>query len=297
MNRIKVLTLGAVLALCAASLFVSPLAAQEEDAPQRWENPVLKLLKEGKPVIGATITVSSVDVAAQAANMGFDFLWVEMEHSPISWQTYRDMVLATRGLKAMPFARVPVNKLWTAKRALDAGALGVIFPFTSTPELARQAVAACKYPPEGKRGAGPGLASFRWQAPDENYYQFANRNVMVITIIEDQSGVDYIDEICAVPGIDVIYIGPNDLSWQLTGGDRSAPKFKAAMAKIIAAAKRHNKILGRPAGSPEQTRQFIEDGFLFFQSPSELYMMRMGARVFLDPLGKKGFDPKEKPLY
>ena len=281
-----------VLVLCAVCLFVSPLAAQE-----RWENPVRKLLNEGKPVIGATITVGSVDVAAQAANMGFDFLWVEMEHSPISLETYRNMVLATRGLKAMPFARVPVNKLWTAKRALDAGALGVIFPFTSTPELARQAVAACKYPPEGKRGAGPGLASFRWQSPDESYYEFSNRNVMVITIIEDQSGVDHIDEICAVPGIDVIYIGPNDLSWQLTGGDRTSPKFKAAMEKIIAAAKRHNKILGRPAGSAEQTQEYIKQGFLFFQSPSDLYMMRLGAKRFLDPLGKKGFDPKTKPLY
>ncbi len=87
-----------------------------------------------------------------------------MEHSPITLETPRNMVLATRGLKAMPFARVPVNELWTAKRVLDAGALGVIFPFTSTVELAKQAVAACKYPPPGRRGAGPGLAMFRWPA-------------------------------------------------------------------------------------------------------------------------------------
>ncbi|MCZ6671469.1 MAG: aldolase/citrate lyase family protein [Verrucomicrobia bacterium] len=266
-------------------------------AQERWENPVRKLLKEGKPVIGATITVNSVDVAAQAANMGFDFLWVEMEHSPIGLETYRNMVLATRGLKAVPFARVPVNELWTAKRVLDAGALGVIFPFTSTPELARQAVAACKYPPEGKRGSGPGLASFRWQSADESYQQFANRNVMVITLIEDQSGVDHVDEICAIPGIDVIYIGPSDLSWQLAGGDRNSPKFKAAMAKIIAAAKRHGKFLGRPAGSPEQMKQYIEQGFLFFQSASDVGMMRRGARYYLDPLDKKGIDPRTKSLY
>lgn len=280
------------LTFCLTVSFLSPLSAQ-----QKWENPVRKLLSEGKPVIGATITVSSVDVAAQAANMGFDFLWIEMEHSPITWETFHDMVLATRGLKAMPFARVPVNKLWTAKRALDAGALGVIFPFTSTPQLARQAVAACKYPPEGKRGSGTGLASFRWPSPDESYHQFANRNVMVITIIEDQSGVDHIDEIAAIPGIDVIYIGPSDLSWQLAGGDRDHPEFKAAVAKIIAAAKRHNKVLGRPAGSPEQMKQYIEQGFLFFQSPSELGLMRRGARQLLDPLGKVGIDPKTKSLY
>ncbi len=281
--------------VCLLFSVQSPLAAQQ--IQERWENPVLKLLKEGKPVMGSTVTVPSVEIAAQAANMGFDFLWVEMEHSPISWETYRNMVLATRGLKAMPFVRVPVNKLWTAKRALDSGSLGVIFPFTSTPELGRQAVAACKYPPMGKRGSGPGLARFRWQSPNESYYKFANRNVMVITIIEDQPGVDNIDEIAAIPGIDVIYIGPSDLSWQLTGGDRRHPKFKAAMEKIIAAAKRNGKFLGRPAGSPEQTKRYIEQGFLFFQSPSELGLMRRGARQLLDPFGKKGIDPREKPLY
>lgn len=205
--------------------------------------------------------------------------------------------LSGAGLKAMPFARIPVNKLWAAKRALDAGALGVVFPFTSTPELARQAVAACKYPPEGKRGSSPGLASFRWQSPDESYHRFANRNVMVVTIIEDQSGVDHVDEIAAIPGIDVIFIGPSDLSWQVAGGDRNSPKFKAAIDRIVAAAKRHNKILGRPAGTPEQTKQYMDEGFLFFQSPSELYLMRIGARRLLDPLGKKGFDAKTRSLY
>jgi 2-keto-3-deoxy-L-rhamnonate aldolase RhmA len=266
-------------------------------AQEKWENPVRKLLADDKPVIGATVTVNSVDVAAHLANSGFDFLWVEMEHSPITLETYRNMVLATRGLKAMPFARVPVNELWTAKRVLDAGALGVMFPFTSTPELARQAVAACKYPPEGKRGAGPGLATFRWPSPAESYYKFANRNVMVITIIEDQSGVDHIDEIAAVPGIDVIFIGPNDLSFQLAGGDGNHPKVKAATEKIIAAAKRNKKVLGRPAGTPEDVKKYMEQGFLFFQGPSELGLMRSGTKPLLDPLDKKGIDPKERSLY
>src|SRR6185295_6936713 len=148
---------------------------------------VRKLLSEGKPVVGATITVASPEVAAQVANMGFDFLWIEMEHSPITLESLRNMVLSMRGLKAMPFVRVPVNELWTAKRVLDMGALGVVFPFTRTPELGQQAVAACKYPPEGKRGAGPGLASFSWPTEGESYHAFANRNVLVITIIEDQS--------------------------------------------------------------------------------------------------------------
>src|SRR5215467_12734024 len=166
--------------------------------PANWENPVRARLREGKPVVGATITVASVEIAAQAAQLGFDFLWIEMEHSPISLDTLRNMVLATRGLPAVPFARPPVNELWTAKRVLDAGVLGVIFPFTRTPELARQAAAACRYPPTGLRGSGADLAQFRWPAP-HGYYDFADENVLVVAVVEDTSAVSHIDEIAATP--------------------------------------------------------------------------------------------------
>ncbi|HEY5914154.1 MAG TPA: aldolase/citrate lyase family protein, partial [Verrucomicrobiae bacterium] len=127
-----------------------------------WKNPVKAKLKAGESVVGIVISVNNVEVAAQAAALGFDFLWIEMEHAPISLETLRNIVLGTRGLQAVPFARPPVNELWTAKRILDAGALGVIFPFTRTPDLARQTVAACRYPPAGLRGSGADLAAFRW---------------------------------------------------------------------------------------------------------------------------------------
>src|SRR5882672_3802300 len=157
-----------------------------------WKNPVKAKLKKGKPVIGVVISVNSVQVAAQAANMGFDFLWLEMEHAPLSLETVRNVVLATRGLPAVPFARPPVNELWTAKRVLDAGVLGVIFPFTLTPLLARQAVAACRYPPVGLRGSGADLAKVCWPSP-ENYYDFADDNVLVVAVVEDTLALSRID--------------------------------------------------------------------------------------------------------
>src|SRR5664280_2622479 len=104
-----------------------------------WKNPVKELLKQGKPAVGIVISANSVEVATQAAALGFDFLWLEMEHTPVSLETVRNVVLATRGLPAVPIARPPVNELWMAKRLLDCGVLGVIFPFTNTPALARQA--------------------------------------------------------------------------------------------------------------------------------------------------------------
>ena len=125
-------------------------------ADPRWENPVRRKLRNGEPVFGVTLTTPSLDVAARAAGLGFIFLRIELEHSPITLETARHIVLATRGLGAMPVARVPVNELWTAKRALDMGMAGVIFPFTSTAALAQQAVQARHTRPRGAADPAPG---------------------------------------------------------------------------------------------------------------------------------------------
>jgi len=269
----------------------------QENASTVWENPVRKLLQEGCPAVGITITVASPEIAAYAANLGFAFLWIEMEHRPITLETAREMILATRGLKAVPFTRVPVNELWTAKRVLDVGSLGVMFPFTSTPELARQAVASCKYPPVGLRGSGPGLATLRWPAP-EGYHKFADRNVMVIVIIEQARAVEQIEEIASTPGIDVLFIGTSDLSYSLGVGDQiSHPAVKNAINRVRAAAQRYHVALGRPAATADEMRRYMDEGFLFFQAPSELLVLGSGAKSILEPLGKSGFDPRTQPLY
>lgn len=248
-------------------------------------NPVKTQLQRGKPVIGAVITANNVEVATQVASLGFDFIWIEMEHAPISMETVRNIVLATRGLPAVPFARPPVNELWTAKRLLDAGVLGIIFPFTRTPELAKRAADACRYPPLGLRGSGADLAKFRWQAPD--YYDFADENVLVVAVVEDTSALAQIDEIAATPGIDVLFIGTSDLSFSLgLRGRQNDSKLDEAIAKIAAAGKKHGKALGRPAFSADEMRRYQEQGFLFFMSTTDIELMAMGAEKLLKPLGK-----------
>ena len=262
-----------------------------------WENPVKRTLREGKPVFGITLTVASPEVAAQAARLGFDFVWIEMEHSPITLETLRLMVLATRGLQAVPFARVPVNELWTAKRVLDAGVLGVVFPFTSTPELARQAAAACKYPPLGRRGSGAGLAMSRWPT-SESYHDFADRNVVVVVNIEEAQAVENIEAIAATPGIDVLFIGTSDLAYSLGWrGQQDHPQVQEAMGKIVAVGKAHGKVLGAPASNADQVRKLLQQGFQFFQTRTELGLMALGARQILDPFGKTPIEPQAQALY
>ncbi len=251
-----------------------------------FENPVKTQLKRGQSVFGVVITVNSVEVAAQIATLGFDFLWIEMEHAPITLETLRNIVLATRGLPAVPFARPPVNELWTAKRVLDAGVLGVIFPFTRTPELARQAVAACRYPPAGLRGSGARLAQVRWP-PAEGYYDFADENVLVVAMVEDISAVTHIEEIAATPGLDVLFIGTSDLSFSLgLRGRQDHPKLDAAVRKILAAGKKHGKTVGRPARTTGEINRFQKQGFRFFMTGADVDLMAAGASQLLGPLGK-----------
>jgi 2-keto-3-deoxy-L-rhamnonate aldolase RhmA len=249
-------------------------------------NPVKRKLEKGEPVFGVVISVNSVEVAAHAAGLGFDFLWLEMEHTPLNLETVRNIVLATRGLPAMPFARPPVNELWTAKRVLDAGVLGVIFPFTSSPALARQAAAACRYQPRGLRGSGASLAQLRWPAP--NYYDFADENVLVVAVVEDTAALAQIDEIAATPGIDVFFIGTSDLSFSLgLRGRQDHPRLEQAVAKIAAAVKKHGKILGRPARTPAEIKRFQKQGFRFFMTATDLELMADGSKQLLEPMGRR----------
>lgn len=256
-----------------------------------------KALRQGQPVIGVTISTPAVEVAARTATLGFDFLWIEMEHSPITLETLRAMVLACRGLRAVPFARVPVNELWTAKRVLDLGVHGVIFPFTSTVELARQAAAACRYPPGGRRGCGPSLAMLSWPEP-ERYYDSADENVMVVAVIEEARAIEDIEAIAAVEGIDVLFIGTADLSFSLgLRGRQDDSRHREAVQRVIQAARRHGKIAGRPARDAEQVRQYLEQGFLFFQATTDLNLMADGARQLLEPLGKFKALPERRTIY
>jgi len=250
-----------------------------------WESPVRRRLRESQPVFGCTITSTSLEIAARAASAGFHFLWLELEHSPVTLETVRHIVLATRDLPAVPFARVPVTETWTAKRVLDAGVHGVIFPFVSTPALARVAADACRYPPAGRRGSGASLATTCWPDPDR-YHDSADRNIIAVAIVEEASALTHLDQIAATDGIDVVFIGTGDLSFSMgLRGEQTHPRVEEAAQQVLAAAKRHGKVAGRPAASPEQTQRYVEQGFLFFQAPSELALFESGAQQFLAPLG------------
>jgi 2-keto-3-deoxy-L-rhamnonate aldolase RhmA len=262
----------------------SSVAPAHEGLDNSW-NIVRKRLERGEPVIGMTISTSNVETAAYAATLGFHFLWAEMEHSSFSLESLRMLVLATRAMQVPIFARVPWVEVWMAKRVLDQGVHGVVFPFTSSAETALKASRSCRYPLTGLRGSGAGLAVLTWPGAG-NYYDSADENLLVVCVIEEGCAVQEIDAIASTPGVDVIFIGTSDLAFSLgVRGDQNHPVVLKAVDTIVAAAQRHGKFLGRPAGSAEDIIRFRKQGFTFFQSLTELGLMKIGAQQLLEPLG------------
>ena len=126
-----------------------------------------------------------------------------------------------------------------------------------------------------------------------NYYGSADREVFTICVVEEAAALDEIDAIAATPGVDALFIGVSDLSFSLgLRGKQDEPVFEDAVQRIVDAAKRHGKFLGRPARTAEQARRFMEQGFLLFQSPTEVGLMEMGARQLLE-----GIDTGARAMY
>jgi 4-hydroxy-2-oxoheptanedioate aldolase len=287
-SRAFALTL--VVGLLAAGLEAQYQSSPTESSPA--EISLRKALAERRPVVGATLTVPNVDTALALANAGFDFLWIEMEHGPMTLESLRAILLATRGAKAVPLTRVPANEIWLAKRVLDEGSLGVIFPFTSTRELAERAVAACRYPPLGDRGFGPAFAMSRFGMSSGDYVKFANENVLVVVIVERKEAIENIESIASVPGIGVLFVGVNDLSFSLgVGGRTKDPLVEQALTKVLDAGRRHGLPVGYPTGDPAEINRRIAQGFRFFQASSDIGLMAGGARDMLSKVDRTATSP------
>jgi 2-keto-3-deoxy-L-rhamnonate aldolase RhmA len=204
-------------------------------------------LNSGEKVLGAWISSSDPVMNVLMIEAGFDFLLIDMEHAAFNLETLQQIMLLFRGKPACPIVRVPWHERSWVKWALDCGAEGILFPNVTTPEEARQALALCRYPPDGIRGYFPRAASnFLKNTP--GYLDGVNERIHAWIQIEDKQAVERVDEIFDVPGIDGVLIGPADLSLSMgILGQYEQPQFKHALQRIIDSGLANHIPIGYPA--------------------------------------------------
>ena len=239
----------------------------------------------GEAALGAVLTMPSIQMAQAIARMGFDWVVVDMEHYPMDARDVHETIAAMAGADVTPLVRVHWNEHWLAKPALDAGALGIVFPMVRNREEAEAAVAAVRYPPEGVRGWGPTYAQLRWNLGLEEYARLANEEIVTVALMEHGDAVRNIRSIAETPGLDVAFIAPSDLAATLGHlGDPQHPAVREAVAEIERAVLETDAVLGGVALSPEAATQMIERGYRFLNLGSDISLLRGAASTLLDSI-------------
>ena len=247
-------------------------------------NKIKQLWKEGKPVTLGWLSIGNSFSAEVMARQGFDALCVDLQHGTTELAGLLPMLQAISQTDTSPVVRVPWNDPAIIMKALDLGAMSVIVPLVSTAAEAARAVAACRYPPAGVRSSGP-IRAIQYAGAD--YLAEADKEIVVIAMVETKEGLDNLDAICATPGLDAIYIGPSDLSFALglpPKMDNTDPLHLATCDKIRDTAHKHGKKACMHCVSAAFAAGAIKRGFDLVMLTSDINCMVAGVRKQLDDL-------------
>jgi 2-keto-3-deoxy-L-rhamnonate aldolase RhmA len=260
-------------------------------------NPFRQLLKAGgaSPPLGTWLMSASPLVAEAIGHSGFDWAVIDMEHSPLDLAHVVQMLQAIGNTRLVPVLRVPWNDTVGIKRVLDAGAFTLMVPFVQNAAEARAAVTATRYPPLGVRGmAAMGRASRFGTAPD--HFHNANQQVSVIVQLETRAALGELEAICAVAGVDALFLGPADLSGDMGHvGQLTHPEVMQAMADAVQRCHAAGKPVGTVGGTPEVVAQYRAMGFDYVAIASDLGLMMRAAREAMAALKNGSTSPAIGP--
>ena len=236
----------------------------------------------GKKLIGCWCSLASPITTEILGLAGFDWLLLDGEHSPNDVLSFIPRLMALKDSVSAPVVRPQWNDTVQIKRLLDAGFYNFLIPFVESAQDARRAVAATRYPPQGVRGISVAQRNNRYGTV-KDYFQIIGDNITVLVQIESRAGVEAIDEICAVPGVDGIFIGQSDLSAALGHlGEPLHPVVQDAMRKIMAAAERQGKPIGIPAPVEKEARAYLDMGAKFVAIGSDQGVFRAATQALRD---------------
>ncbi len=216
------------------------------------------------PVVGPINLIPSPVVVEHLCAVPFDFVWTDMEHGPNTVHDLASAVGICLGRGITPLVRVPGVHDWAIKWVLDQGVRGIVFPFVNTVEEARQAISGCRYPPAGHRGYFPNIAANRWGTDPGDYFARANHEIAVILQIETDAAARCVEQIAALEGWDVLFVGPMDLSSSYGKlGELEDPEVASAIDRVRDAAHDAGRYAGILAVTADDIRRRLDEGFNF----------------------------------
>jgi 2-keto-3-deoxy-L-rhamnonate aldolase RhmA len=247
-------------------------------------NSVKRNLAAGKPALGSMVfEFFTPGIARICANAGAEFVMYCMEHTGAGFETLKPQFALCRALGIVPLVRVPATEYHFVARALDVGALGVMVPLVDTAEQAARIVSFTRYPPKGRRGAAFGFAHDDYQSGDvvEKMHAIHERT-LVICMIETRAGLENVDEIAAVDGVDVIWLGHFDLTNFLgIPGQFSHPQYRDAVKRIAEAARRHGKAAAYMAADEALGREYLGHGYRMIATGTDQALLQSAMAQML----------------
>ncbi|HKI99192.1 MAG TPA: aldolase/citrate lyase family protein [bacterium] len=247
------------------------------------QNRAKEKLEKGELCIGLGLRMArTVEIGRVLNTCGYDYAFIDMEHNSMGIDTAVQIAVACQDAGVTPMVRVPGYEHYLATRVLDAGAMGIIFPHVDTPEQAARLVSFCKYPPVGHRSAAGAMAQLNYQAvPAKEATELVNNNTLLVFMLESPQAIANADAIAAVPGVDVLLIGSNDLCMEMgipTQFDH--PKLTEAVETTIAACHKHGKHPGLGGVYDEViAKRFIESGMRFILASGDMPLFMNAAKA------------------
>lgn len=248
--------------------------------------------RAGEPVLGITLHLTDPSVYELASLMGFDLIWMDLEHHATSLETAASLMRAARAGNSDILARPAKGELMRTARLLEAGAQGIIYPRCTSPEEATEVVRNVKFPPHGDRGLdGAGPDAPYGSMPLKDYLETANRETFLLLQIEDPEGLTNAEAIALVEGVDMLFFGPGDYSIRAGfPGDYQDPRYWQALEKVAHAAKTAGKMWGTPAFSADHAKKLLDTGAMLVTRTSDLTILRLALQDLQKEFSPIGFD-------
>ncbi len=244
-------------------------------------------LARGETVFGTFVfEFASPGLARIVKSTGCDYIILDMEHSGWSFETVKDQIQFARGAGLVPLVNPAGDDFNLITRSLDLGAKGILVPVVETRAQAEAIVRATRYPPQGHRGSAFGVAHDDYVIGDaRKTMKAANDGVLVMVKIETRKGIANVDEIMAVPGIDVAFVGHTDLSVSLQKPlEFEHPEFVKARDAVVAACRRHGKIAGNLVGNPKWGKAWIRKGFRMIAYMGDIWLLQSALQSGIDAM-------------